>query len=186
MITYRMYVVESDEMVSLSRYKEGYGVLPLPMADKDTQEDYVSYVQDQVLSFGIPDSMVGNDLTCATVFLEGFAWISYRNTAPAYREKALTKKYIVDARSEAMIEIIDSHVIVDPVNVYYGTYFNFHTGTLRTVYAGADVSELLISKGGYLESYVQNLNSMLQNLDKNLINSGYPNSGVLFTEVSPK
>ena len=186
MITYRMYVVETDDFVALSRDKEGYGILPLPMADKDTQEDYVSYVQEQVLSFGIPDSMVGNDLTDATVFLEGFGWASYRTTVPAYYEKALTKKYVIDEKSKGMLEIIDSHVIVDPVNVYYGTYFNFTTGSLRPVYAGADVSELLISKGGYLESYVQNLNSMLQNLDKNLINSGYPNSGVLFTEVSPK
>ena len=186
MITYRMYIVESDEYVALSRDKEGYGILPLPMADKDTQEDYVSYVQDQVLSFGIPEAMVGQDMITATAFLEAFSWVSYVTTVPAYYEKALTKKYVIDEKSKGMIAIVDSNIIVDPVNVYYGTYFNFTTGTLRTVYAGADVSELIASKiqaeNGF-ESYVQKLNDMLYALDQELIENGFPNSGILKTEV---
>ena len=185
MITYRMYVVESDAYVALSRDKEGYGILPLPMADKD-QEDYVSFVQDQVLSFGIPNSMVGQDLITATAFLEAFAWVSYTTTVPAYYEKALTKKYVIDEKSKGMLAIVDSNIIVDPVNVYYGSYFNFTTGTMRAVYSkDNDISTLISSVilEGQFDAKVDKLNGMLQTLDQRLTDDGFPNSGIIITET---
>ena len=173
MITYRMYTVEEDAMVSLSRNKEGYGIVPLPKADVE-QEDYISYVQDQVLVFGITSDWAGDELTICGQFLEAFASESYNTTMPAYYEKALTKKYVIDVPSKAMIEIIDSNIVVDPVNVYYGSYFPLHTGSLRTAYSEEKlINELLSAQlnsdgtGPFVEK-LELLNQMLRELDETL------------------
>lgn len=173
MINYRLFVVESDAMVTLSRKKEGYGILPLPKASKE-QADYVSYVQDQVIVFGIPASWTGDDLTMCGQFLEAFASESYNTTMPAYYEKALTKKYVYDEPSKKMIEIIDSNIVVDPVNVYYGKYFNFTTGALRATYdlsgANKPVNQALASAigGGAFQERIDKLNNTLKELDATL------------------
>ena len=173
MINYRMYVVEEDAMVTLSRKKEGYGILPLPKASVE-QPDYVSYVQDQVIVFGITATWSGEDLVMCGQFLEAFASESYNTTMPAYYEKALTKKYVYDEPSKKMIEIIDSNIVVDPVNVYYGSYFNFHTGTLRTAYdlngTNKPVNTILASAigGGAFQERIDKLNASLKELDATL------------------
>ena len=174
MITFRLYTVESDEMVTLSRDGFGYGILPLPKANEE-QEDYVSYVQDQVLSFGIPRTMAGEDRVLSTQFLEAFASEAYNTTMPAYYERALTKKYVVDGPSKKMIEIIDSNIVVDPVNVYYGTYFNFTTGTLRQAFGKQkNINELLSSAiaGGAFDAKIEALNTALKELDAELTAAG--------------
>ena len=176
MITYRMFIVESDPFVSLSRYKEGYGILPLPKAS-DTQTTYNSYVQDQILMFGIPNTMTGNDRLYATHFLEAFASESYNVTVPAYYEKALTKKYVIDEPSKAMIQIIDSNIVVDPVNAYNSAAFNFSTVDLRPVYdeaSGKQIGDVLATKmtGGALQTSVDALNKAYQDLDAALTGMG--------------
>ena len=184
MITYSLYAVESDYFVALSRTKEGCGILPLPMTDEN-QEDYISYVQSEVLSLGIPYSMKGDDLLSATVFLEAYAYVSYNTTVPAYYEKALTKKYVIDERSKGMLKIIDSNVIVDPVNMYGRDYFNFNASTLRPVYSGdASISHLLSTQvlNGSFENCINSLNQTFKKLDEKLIMQGYPNSGAIAVE----
>lgn len=174
MITFRLYTVESDEMVTLSRDGYGYGILPLPKANED-QENYVSYVQDQVLSFGIPRTMTGNDRVLSGQFLEAFASEAYNTTMPAYYERALTAKYVVDGPSKAMLQIIDSNIVVDPVNVYYGQYFNFTTGTLRVAFAKQkNITELLSAAiaGGAFDAKVETLNAALKELDAELTAAG--------------
>lgn len=184
MIVYRLYVVESDAFVSLSRDKEGYGILPLPKANED-QGDYISFVQDQVLSFGIPNSMLGTDQIAATAFLEAFSWVSYVTTVPAYYERALTKKYVIDEKSKGMLAIIDTNIIVDPVNVYYGAYFSMTTGSLRGVYAGTSdmasiITAQILDEG--LQVSIDNLNNALRELDQRLTENGIANSGIIIAD----
>ena len=173
MICYRMYVVESEAMMQLGRTRQGYGIVPLPKANAE-QEDYISYVQDQVLTFGIPQTQMGEDLDHSALFLEYFAWESYQTVMPAYYERALTKRYVIDERSKAMIEIIDSNIYVDPVNVYYGTYFPLTTGTLRSAYDGSKtITSILESNyGEAFEEKVQILNDTLRELDIRLKEQG--------------
>ncbi|MBQ9760949.1 MAG: hypothetical protein IJW16_06335 [Clostridia bacterium] len=169
MITFRMYGVEQDAMVSLSRDKEGYGIIPLAKDDED-QTEYNAYVQDQVLLFGIPNTMKDNDRLYATHFLEALASESYNVTVPAYYEKALTKKYVIDEPSKAMIQIIDSQIVVDPTNVWT-SYFNLDTTVLRQVYAeDKKINDLLAEKmaGGTMQTSVDKLNDLLKKLDEDL------------------
>jgi hypothetical protein len=174
LICYRMYVVENEAMMKLGRTREGYGIVPLPKANLD-QEDYSSYVQDQVLTFGIPNTVaIGDDLDDTTLFYETFAYESYKTVMPAYYERALTKRYVIDERSKAMIEIIDSNIYVDPVNVYYGTYFPLTTGSLRSCYDGSKTitSILEANYGEAFEEKCDALNSALQDLDLRLKEQG--------------
>ena len=173
MIVYRMYVVESAEMMKLGRTREGYGIVPLPKANTD-QEDYYSYVQDQVLTFGIPNTMIGQDLDDTALFYETFAYESYKTVMPAYYERALTKRYVIDERSKAMIEIIDSNIYVDPVNVYYGSYFPLTTGSLRQVYDGSKTITAILESnyGESFETKTEALNEALKTLDQQLKDQG--------------
>ena len=178
MICYRMYVVEDEDMMQLGRTREGYGIVPMPKANLD-QEDYTSYVQDQVLLFGIPNTVVNSEsnprLTDTSIFLEAFASESYKTVMPAYYERALTKRYVIDERSKAMIEIIDSNIYVDPVNVYYGTYFKLHTGALRGAYDGSTtitaILEAAINNDAF-KTQVETLNQTLKDLDQRLKDQG--------------
>lgn len=179
MITDRMYILEWDNMVSLSKNEQGYGILPLPMAD-ETQTDYISHVHSRVLAFGIPTAMVGDDLKNATLFLEAFAYLSYHTTVPAYYEKALGNNQKDDQTARRMLQIIDSNVVVDPVNVYYNRYFNLTTRSLCTVYSQEKhIKDVLAEayKDGAFEAHVQALNEKFKALDQAMTEAGYPNAG---------
>ena len=174
LICYRMYVVENEAMMKLGRTREGYGIVPLPKANLD-QEDYSSYVQDQVLTFGIPNTVpLGDDLDDTTLFYETFAYESYKTVMPAYYERALTKRYVIDERSKAMIEIIDSSIYVDPVNVYYSTYFPLTTGSLRAAYDGSTTVTAILDAnyGEAFEEKCDALNAALKALDEDLKKDG--------------
>ncbi len=190
MMTYRMYIVEKDAMVQLGRTLEGYGIVPLPMAN-DEQDDYISYVQDQVLCLGIPYTMVNDDYVLAQYFLEAFASHSYNTTVPAYYERALTKKYVTDEPSYEMIKIIDSNIIVDPVNAQLGYGFGFNTTALRPVFGGQTnivtvLQEKLIGLDSAFATKVAQFNEEFRVLDEKLTADGYANSGNIITEADHK
>ena len=81
------------------------------------------------------------DFSCKEWYTDGAAE-SYKTVSSAYTG-------MIDERSKPMIDIILSGVVVDPVNVYYGTYFPLVTGSFRAVYDGTKtVSEILEGKQG--------------------------------------
>ncbi len=83
-----------------------YGIAPIPKYD-ELQEDYHSYVQDQVTSFGIsaaisdPDRQ--NELAAV---LEAMAYHSYQIVRPAYYETALSERYMQDPQSSEVLDMI--------------------------------------------------------------------------------
>lgn len=132
MITTRLYGVEDKRVVDLGN-TDGYGILPIPKMNLD-QADYISYVQDQCFLFGIPGMLGGNSLTQVSQLFEAFASESYRIVKPAYYEKALTSRYVYDPDSVEMLDLIGSHVYVDPVNVYLMPNV-INTASFRKIYA---------------------------------------------------
>lgn len=169
MITFRMYCVEENDMINLGRTREGYGILPLPKAN-DEQEEYYSYVQDQVLSFAVPNSLTDvTELLYTTHFIEAFASEAYNTTMPAYYEKALTKRFVTDVPSHEMIKIIDSNIYVDPANAYQS--FGFNTTDLRTVYDGSTQPSQLFSDrvlSGKFAETIAKQNEKLKSIDEQL------------------
>ena len=76
----------------------------------------------------------GNSLTQVSQLFEAFASESYRIVKPAYYEKALTGRYVYDPDSVGMLDLIGSHVYVDPVNVYLMPNV-INTASFRKIYA---------------------------------------------------
>ncbi|MBQ7347641.1 MAG: hypothetical protein IJW55_06755 [Clostridia bacterium] len=152
MMFYRLYVVETNDMVVLGKTGLGYGLLPIPKAS-ETQKDYVSYVQDQCFLFGFSRTLINDSdkLQNMGLFFEAYASESYAVVRPAYYETALSSRYLGDPESVKMLDIISSNTFVDPVNVYFNTAFTFTTGDLREIWgSGENTIGSLI--GGRLES----------------------------------
>ncbi len=83
-----------------------YGIAPMPKFTEQ-QENYGSYVQDQVTSFGI-SAVVGDrdrQEQMAAV-LEAMAYHSYRLVRPAYYETALSDRYMQDPQSSEVLDMI--------------------------------------------------------------------------------
>lgn len=176
MITYRLYMVEKDAMIMLGRTLEGYGVLPLPKAD-DRQQDYHSCVQDQLLAFGIPLSMTGNDYIMAQIFLEAYASETYNTLMVAYSERALTKKFVCDTASHEMLQIIDDTVTVDAANIYS---LGVGTGYLRKIYSEERTLEYLFNNKllgdeNLFAIKIRDFNQIYEQLDRDMESMGYHN-----------
>ncbi len=83
-----------------------YGIAPMPKFSEQ-QQNYYSYVQDQVTCFGI-SSVVGDSdrqEMCAAV-LEAMAYHSYLLVRPAYYETALSERYMQDPQSKEVLDTI--------------------------------------------------------------------------------
>ncbi len=108
-----------------------YGVLPNPKLNEE-QDQYYTLAQDQFLVYAIPLSVGEADLPNLGIFMEAFAAESYATVKPAYYEIALTAKYVNDADSAAMLDIITNNVYVDPA-ILYLSIMNFNVMTLRDI-----------------------------------------------------
>ncbi len=124
----RLHVVEDDKLRNM---EDDYGVLPLPKADEN-QENYYSLAQDQFLVYAIPLSVQQAGLEDIGMFLEAFASESFNVVRPAYYEIALTSKYMNDAESAAMLDLVANNMYIDPA-ILYLSYFNLNVGTLRNI-----------------------------------------------------
>ena len=124
----RLHVVEGDKLRNM---EDDYGVLPLPKAD-ESQDSYYSLAQDQFLVYAIPLSVAADGLEDIGMFLEAFASESYNVVRPAYYETALTAKYMNDAESAAMLDLVSDSMYIDPA-ILYLSYFNLNVGTLRNI-----------------------------------------------------
>lgn len=49
--SFRLFFLEETGMKNLGDTKQGYGILPLPKSDSETQDEYYSYIQDQCLLY---------------------------------------------------------------------------------------------------------------------------------------
>ena len=168
MITYRMYVLETTPIIKLGA-TDTYGILPFPKFDRNIQEEYASYVQDQCFLFGFPKTIKGEDLIMIGQFFEAYSSETYKIVKKAYYDKALTVRYARDLDSIKMLEILDSSVNIDPVNIFLVTDVN--TTKFRTMYATGEntVSSLLASQVtlGTLNARLEEINNAFRELNRN-------------------
>lgn len=116
------------ERQSLRNMTDDYGILPFPKYD-EAQDEYYTFAHDQYISFGIP---VTNEKTAASgAVLEALASYSYRETEPIYLDMALKGKYMNDAESRMMIDIIVDGFKVDAAWIYPATLASNFTGSFR-------------------------------------------------------
>ena len=122
MVTLRLIHVESDDMRNMSSL---YGIVPVPKLD-ETQQDYYSYAHDTMTAYGIPLTVIGDELEMIGAFLEAMGSESYRTVAPAYYELALKTKYVSDDLSAKMLDDIVTNFYVDAGVLYTKQISSFH------------------------------------------------------------
>lgn len=167
--SFRPFYLEETDMKNLGETKQGYGILPLPKSDADTQDEYYSYIQDQCLLYAIPRTVEGTKRVESSQFLEAYASESYQTVKSAYYEKALTARYAKDPESVQMLKIMESSTFFDPANIYIGSGFKeFSTTQLRDIYASGTntISSLLQGKRDLIVGEAIKLNQTFQQLWK--------------------
>lgn len=122
MTTLRLIHVESADMRNMSSL---YGIVPVPKLD-ETQDKYYSYAHDTMTAYGIPLTVVDDELDMIGAFLEAMASESYRTVAPAYYELALKTKYVSDDLSAKMLDDIVNNFYVDAGVLYTKKISSFH------------------------------------------------------------
>lgn len=129
----KLHEVESSVLRNM---QDEYGILPFPKYD-DNQKDYYSYAHDQYLSFSIPNTNPNPDIAAAV--LEAMASYSYRETEPTYLDLALKGKYMSDASSRNMIDLVVDGFKVDASWIYCQTLGNIG-GTFRDLIRSGSTS----------------------------------------------
>ncbi len=128
-------LLEAENAV-LRNMKSDYGILPFPKYDEQ-QNDYYSFPHDQYLSFSIP--MTNQNPDVAGAVLEAMASYSYRDTLPTYLDQVLKGKYMSDAQSRKMIDLVVKGFKVDSSWIYAMTLGQFGQ-SFRTLMTEGDTS----------------------------------------------
>lgn len=108
-----------------------YGIAPIPKFSKD--QEYKSYVQDQVSSFAISSAVKGEarrEMVAAT--LEALAYHSYSIIRPAYYTNTLSTKFMQSPESADILNII-----------FDSLYFDFSQSCSGVVGGGAALRDSL-------------------------------------------
>ena len=104
-----------ERAVAYRAMENDFGVLPYPKWDEE-QEDYHTYIAlGNATAYCIP---ITADGAVSANILEALDYFGYKTIMPAYCDKTLKGKTVRDEESQAMLELIFSHVDCDFTQVY--------------------------------------------------------------------
>ncbi len=107
-----------------------YGIVPMPKLD-EAQEEYMTYVQDQVSAFGISAAVSDEErIYMLGAVMEAMAYYSNEIVRPAYYDSALSLRFMQDPDSRAILETMFETISFD---YCYATGFGDIRGELRTL-----------------------------------------------------
>lgn len=90
-----------------------YGIAPMPKFDA-SQENYATYVQDQVTGIGVSSSISDEDtMAMMGAVLECMASKSYETVVDAYYSTALSYQYLQNPESKEMLDLIYNSLTFD-------------------------------------------------------------------------
>lgn len=91
----------------------GYGIVPMPKLTEE-QDNYYTYVQDQVSGFGI-SAAVGDEKRQEMLgaVMEVIAYLSYRIVRPAYYDSTLSLRFMQDVQSGEILDMMFETVSFD-------------------------------------------------------------------------
>ncbi len=159
----RLHVVEEGRFREME-YE--YGILPMPKAS-EAQPTYYSYDQDQFLVYGIPKSVPVEEVDNMGMFLEAYASESYNTIKPAYYETALTVKYVNDAESAAMLDMIVEGMTIDPSNLYLGMITFNAPSLLRSILMNNNntAASMIASSRTSVETNIEKINEAYRSME---------------------
>ncbi len=161
-VSLRLIEVENE---SIRNMESKYGIVPIPKLD-ETQTQYHSHVHDNVDSFCVPLTTVGDDLSMVGAVMEAMASEGYRTLMPAYYETALKTKYVSDEQSVEMLDMVIENLYVDPGFLFVDGTGEFHQN-MRTVWIGKNnnnVSSALSSVEKIMKKQLEKLNDAIEKI----------------------
>ena len=122
-------------------YDLNFGIIPMPKynADQETYHQYTTGYCTTVICF--PTTTKGNDLDFATFMVEAMAIESVETVVPAYYEICLKGRYIDDAESAAMLDIITTNVSSDYAEIL--SWGGFKTAIQDAISAGTPIASII-------------------------------------------
>ncbi len=145
----------------LRECENNFGILPYPKYDEN-QESYKNLVSAWHSQFLCVPVMCQN-INRAGYVLEKLAYLGKEKITPAYYEKTLQGKYVRDAESSAMLDIIFDSLLYD-VGIYYniGTYRNQLTSLTST---RENITVLYERHAQAAQSNVDNINAAFEKIN---------------------
>ncbi len=141
-----------------------YGIVPMPKLNEE-QENYMTYVQDQVSAFGISGAVSNEDrIYMLGALMEAMAYHSNEIVRPAYYDSALSLRFMQDPDSRAILDTMFETISFD---YCYATGFGDIRGELRTGLSAKDpaMASRVSKWERSLDRRLEKLNSSLDNLN---------------------
>ncbi|MBO4220242.1 MAG: hypothetical protein J5933_04895 [Clostridia bacterium] len=138
--------LKSAETPDLRNMQDDYGLVPFPKYDEE-QSDYYTFAHDQYISFSIPRTNPSPDVAGAV--LEAMASYAYRDTIPKYLDTVIKGKYMSDAKSRHMVDLI-----VDGFRMDAGWIYSNKIGYFAQMFREA----VMDNSDSYASSYVKTYN----------------------------
>ena len=124
-----------------SEYDLNFGIIPMPKynADQETYHQYTTGYCTTVVCF--PTTTKGEDLDMSTFMVEAMAIQSVETIVPAYYEICLKGRYVDDAESAAMLDIITTNVSSDYAEIL--GWGGFKTAIQDAISAGSPIASVI-------------------------------------------
>lgn len=144
-----------EEVERLRDMDTDFGIVPFPKYD-EAQEEYVTSILRRLTVSSIPITATAPETS--ELILEAMACIGYNEIIPTYYDVALKDKYIRDAETAEMLDIVVETQYFDFMDVYYEDLGN--TSDLLASYAlfgGSSLASTFESRRNQLETQLENL-----------------------------
>ena len=153
-----------EAVLTPSEFTGEYGIAPQPKLNED-QENYYTYVQDQMTSMGVPSTVPDSRLAEIGAVMETISYESYQTVFPAYYETSLSYRFLQDYESKQMLDMIYSTISLEGA-ILYSPIFGM-ISTIRGLMRGDSGSptSVLASQKNTWASKVKDLNAQLAALD---------------------
>lgn len=159
MATVQLYALETNN----NDMGFDFGIAPIPKFNEE-QQNYASYVQDQVTSYGILTSVGEGRYEVLGAFLECMASESYKTVVYAYYTKALSLKFLRNEESIAMLNLIYDSIQYD----FVGAFSNILVGYEVRDRLRVQVSQRTNKVVSTMKSIEKQVNGMLRKFNESL------------------
>ena len=143
-------------------YDLNFGIIPMPKYTSE-QENYHQYTTgycNTVICF--PTTTTGNELDFASFMVEAMAIESVETVVPAYYEICLKGRYVDDAESAAMLDIITTSVSSDYAEIL--SWGGFKTTVQDAISAGNSITTIIKSNAPMTKKAIQKAIEAFQKL----------------------
>ena len=157
MTTAMIYSIEKS--LTSSGFSGDYGIVPMPKYDED-QEEYRTHVQDKLSLMAIVSNSPEEKRDMLGAVMEDTAYRSRTEVFPAYYESALSYRYLQNAESKEMLDLVYNSIRIEGTFIYSASFA--FLGQLRTLATLSGTS----SGASQIRTGLNNLNKKLKSFNE--------------------